>query len=246
MANLISQVTPLGQSSDYGFRASAVQYGTCPTGAGTGTKAVTCASFTSDYLTEGSIVAVKFSTTNSAAVANLKLNVNSTGEKPIKYIYNGTLSNLPAVDYLKANQIYLFYYDGTNWVMLLNYDTNDVSSLTVTSANNTAAFGSTVTVGTVNGTDLKFTMPANPNTNTDTLVTQTVTTTDATYEVLFSESADNTTHTETARKNNNLTFNPSTGNLTVTKINNVALGSSPKFTDTIISVAPVNDNNTLS
>ena len=160
MANLISQMTPLGLNADYGFRASAVQYGTSSTAAGTADKAVTCASFTSNYLTEGSIVAVKFSNTNTAAVANLKLNVQSTGAKAIKYIYNGTLSNLPAVDYLKANQIYLFYYDGINWVTLLNYDTNDVNSLSVTSNNNTAAFGSAVTVGTVKGTDLKFTMPS--------------------------------------------------------------------------------------
>ena len=61
MANLISQITPIGQTTDYGFRASAVQYGTSSTGAGTAEKAVTCASFTSNYLIEGSIVAVKFS-----------------------------------------------------------------------------------------------------------------------------------------------------------------------------------------
>lgn len=69
------------------------------------------------------------------------------------------------------------------------------------------------------------------NTNTDTLVTQTATTTSANYEVLFSATADNTTRTETARKNSNLTFNPSTGNLSVTQINGVTVGSSPKFTD---------------
>lgn len=69
------------------------------------------------------------------------------------------------------------------------------------------------------------------NTNTDTLVTQTATTTSANYEVLFSATADNTTRTEGARKNSNLTFNPSTGNLNVTQINGVTVGSSPKFTD---------------
>lgn len=36
----------------------------------------------------------------------------------------------------------------------------------VSSSNNTASWGSAVTVGTVGGTDLKFTMPSNPNTNT--------------------------------------------------------------------------------
>ena len=63
------------------------------------------------------------------------------------------------------------------------------------------------------------------NTDYDTSVTQTATTTSADYEVLFSSTADNTTRTEGARKNSNLKFNPSTGNLTVTKIN----GNTPTF-----------------
>jgi hypothetical protein len=74
-------------------------------------------------------------------------------------------------------------------------------------------------------------MPANPNTDTNTKVTQTATTTSADYEVLFSETADNTTRTEGARKNTNLKFNPSTGNLQATQLNGVTIGSSPKFTD---------------
>lgn len=40
----------------------------------------------------------------------------------------------------------------------------------VSSANNTASWGSAVVVGTVGGTDLKFTMPANPNTTPVTSV----------------------------------------------------------------------------
>ena len=51
---------------------------------------------------------------------------------------------------------------------------------------------------------------------TDTLVTQTPTTTNANYELLFSATADNTARTETTRKNSNLIFNPSTGRMTVT------------------------------
>ena len=54
-------------------------------------------------------------------------------------------------------------------------------------------------------------------TDTNNAVEQTVTTANANYEVLFSVTADNTTRTEGARKNSNLTFNPSTGTLT-TKI----------------------------
>ena len=67
---------------------------------------------------------------------------------------------------------------------------------------------------------------------TDENVTQTATNTNTDYEVLFSGTDDNTTRTEGTRKNSNLKFNPSTGNLKTTKINGVALGDSPKFTDT--------------
>lgn len=44
--------------------------------------------------------------------------------------------------------------------------------------------------------------------NTDTKVTQTATTTNSYYEVLFSETADNTTRTEGARKTSTLSYNP--------------------------------------
>lgn len=71
----------------------------------------------------------------------------------------------------------------------------------------------------------------------DTKVTQTETTTNSTYELLFSETADNTTRTEGARKSSNLKFNPSTGNLQVTQLNGVTIGSTPKFTDTIYTAS---------
>lgn len=67
--------------------------------------------------------------------------------------------------------------------------------------------------------------------SSDEKVKQTPTSTDADYEILFSESASNLTKTEGARKYSNLKFNPSTGNLQTTKINGVNLTSSPKFTD---------------
>lgn len=67
--------------------------------------------------------------------------------------------------------------------------------------------------------------------SSDEKVKQTPTSTDADYEILFSESASNLTKTEGARKYSNLKFNPSTGNLQTTKINGVTLTSSPKFTD---------------
>lgn len=63
---------------------------------------------------------------------------------------------------------------------------------------------------------------------TDNKVTQTATTTNANYEILFSETADNTTRTEGTGKTNKLQFNPSTELLTVTKekIANTAYGVS--------------------
>ena len=51
--------------------------------------------------------------------------------------------------------------------------------------------------------------------NTDTLVTQTNTTGDASYRLLLSESANDTTETKTARKSTKLQFNPSSGKLTL-------------------------------
>lgn len=74
-------------------------------------------------------------------------------------------------------------------------------------------------------------MPANPN--VDTKVTQTADdSTNSNFEVIMSNTADNTTRTETTRKSSKLKFNPSTGNLQATQLNGVTIGSSPKFTDT--------------
>lgn len=120
-------------------------------------------------------------------------------------------------------------------------------------ATRTLAFGGTFKIpsitydaqGHVTSTDtITLTMPANPNTNN--AVTQTATSTNADYEVLFSVTADNTTRTEGARKNSNLKFNPSTGNLTVTQINGVTVGSTPKFTDTVTTVTTSGSGNAIT
>ena len=65
---------------------------------------------------------------------------------------------------------------------------------------------------------------------TDENVTQTVTTTNENFEILFSGTADNTTRTEGARKNSNLTFNPSTGVLTATKFVGALSGNATSAT----------------
>ena len=69
--------------------------------------------------------------------------------------------------------------------------------------------------------------------NTDTKVTQSLSTTNGDYPVILK---NNTTATDSPTSTTNyaaaVKVNPSTGNLTVTKINGVAVGTSPKFTDT--------------
>ena len=74
---------------------------------------------------------------------------------------------------------------------------------------------------TAGGSTYLFTTPS--DNNTDTLVTQTNTTGNADYRVLFSENANDTTQTVTARKNTNFKYNPSTGNVMATKFNNLTL-----------------------
>ncbi len=99
-----------------------IWYAECPTAAGTADKVATITPATTEFsLVAGSIVVVKFSATNSAAVANLTLNVNGTGAKSIKRY--GT-TNLAAVGNLTAGQAIQFTYDGTNWLFTGHVDTN--------------------------------------------------------------------------------------------------------------------------
>ena len=99
-------------------------YGTCSSAAAATEKAVTCSEFTANDLVAGTMINVKFDATNSGAVASLTLNVNGTGAKSIKYIYNNELTNIPAVGYLLKNNMYTFRYDGTYWVVQLMYNSN--------------------------------------------------------------------------------------------------------------------------
>ena len=71
--------------------------------------------------------------------------------------------------------------------------------------------------------------------NTDTKVTQTATTTNANYEILFSETADNTTRTEAARKTSGLKFNPSTNGLQLSSAVTLQYNSTTKSLDFIFA-----------
>ena len=106
-------------------------------------------------------------------------------------------------------------------------------AVTVSSSNNTASFGSAVTVGTVGGIDLKFTMPSNPN--TDTKVNQSSTTTSNWRKIILSYQ-DSATAEAAVATNTNVVYGavgvevqPSTGTLKATVLrsagNNLYIGS---------------------
>lgn len=117
-----------------------IYYGTSSSAAADTTKVVVCNDFTAADLKAGAAILVTFNTTNSAAVGDLMLNVNSTGAKKIQYINNGTRGNLSSAGYLKASTTYLFVYDGTYWLVYFNYNTTYSS---MTEAEITAGTGTT-------------------------------------------------------------------------------------------------------
>lgn len=165
--------------------AAITHYGTCSTTASTAAKTVALTNFT---LVTGARIAVKFTVTNTATSPTL--NVNSTGAKAI--MYRGAAISK---GYLEAKRVYEFVYDGTNWELIgdINTDTNTK----VTSAANhyapaedtsaaLSADASSTTAATWNSTSLvtgvnlardakghvvgvtvdSIKMPANPNSNT--------------------------------------------------------------------------------
>ena len=96
--------------------ASITHFGSCSTAAGTAAKVVSCTGF---VLGTGARITVKFTVTNTAASPTL--NVNGTGAKAIKY-RGSTIST----GYLAANRVYTFIYDGTDYELVgdINTDTN--------------------------------------------------------------------------------------------------------------------------
>lgn len=150
MANDIAKVQlPNGTIAD--IRSNKLPYGQCSTAAATANKTVNIGNaFT---LEAGTTVIVNFSVTNTAAVANLTLNVNSTGAKAIKY-RNG---NLSSADTLAADRTYQFVYDGTYWQLIGDLDTNTAvatgTNSFVTSSSFSWSAGTTPTLGTAIAAD---------------------------------------------------------------------------------------------
>lgn len=97
-------------------------YGTCSTAAATVAKVVSATDF---VLETGAKIIVKFTVTNTAD--NPTLNVNSTGAKPI--FYRGAAITK---GYLANKRVYTFVYDGTNYELVGDVDTNTNTSVTAT------------------------------------------------------------------------------------------------------------------
>ncbi len=115
-------------------RLSNIWYGTCSTAASTAAKVVTCSDFT---LTDGAVVLVRFTNTNTAAAANLTLNVNSTGAKAVKIFQNAALVNsvYNGAIYAGAVMLCYYYHVGTTEYWVLDTNTNSY----VTYSNTTTA-----------------------------------------------------------------------------------------------------------
>jgi hypothetical protein len=119
-------------------------YNTCSTAAGTAAKTVSAGTFS---LETGAMVVVKFTVTNTAASPTL--NVSSTGAKAI--YYNGAAISK---DYLKANKVYQFIYDGSYWQLVGDVDTDKYHTPSYTStpsATTTGGSNSNIKVATGTG-----------------------------------------------------------------------------------------------
>lgn len=145
--------------------ADRFNYGTCSTAAATADKTVACTGFAGGI---GSEITVKFTVTNT--VANPTLNVNSTGAKPI-YYRGATIS----AGYLAANRTYTFRFNGTQYELVGDVNTN-ITYSNMTAATASAAGKSGLVPAPAAGAQSKFLRGDGTwqtPTNTDTKVTVT-------------------------------------------------------------------------
>lgn len=131
--SLVTKRTIDGVSFD--GSANITHFGTCSTAADTAAKVVSVTGFT---LATGAEVTVQFTVTNTAASPTL--NVNGTGAKAIVY-RNAAIS----AGYLAANRVYKFVYDGTNYELIGDINTDTKYSAATTSKAGIVQLNDTVT-----------------------------------------------------------------------------------------------------
>jgi hypothetical protein len=165
------------EQSGGGDSGSKIYVGTCTTAAATAAKVVTVETFPLDGNGKplvGTMIAVKFSATNSAT--NMTMNVNDTGASSIWY---NTAVISAATSYVSSAGRYTYYmWDGTYWVWVnTGYEANDNSLAYQVRTNNTSRYLSDF----VSRYRLLFTsadgskwVPANTSTNTTTTAAKAV------------------------------------------------------------------------
>ena len=127
--------------------ADIVHYAECSTAASTVAKTVSLTGFN---LVTGARIAIKFTVTNTASSPTL--NVGGTGAKSI--VYRGSAVSAGV---LASNRVYEFIYDGTNWVLIGDLDTNTTYSAGagLTLSGTQFKHSNSVTAGTAKGDDTK-------------------------------------------------------------------------------------------
>ena len=113
-----------------------------------------------------------------------------------------------------TSKLYAVGVDANNKLCVSVPWTDNNTTYTFTNKAATLAWGSSVTIATVGGTNITATLPANPN--SDTKVTQTVTTTNANYPLLFAPSGQKANTTTTSYFNTGIYANASTKSLYAT------------------------------
>lgn len=143
-----------------------VTYCTCSTAAGTAAKVVTIDSGDTNWvLRKGSIIAVKFTNTNTAS--NVTLNVNNTGAKSVYYNTSVNTGNSNSI-FGYANRVVFYLYDGTNWVWISD-SRHDGNDNTYTTAYCSTAAGTAAKTASMSGyvlTANRYTVLTITNANT--------------------------------------------------------------------------------
>lgn len=153
-----------------------VAYGTCSTAAATAAKAVTLSGNSQWSLTNGSIIMVSF--TNSNTAENVTINVNGTGAYPIWY-NNAEYTSTGTAYTGYAGRVTTYMFNGTHYVWIASsYDSNTTYTnvklghgyaTCSTAAATTAKVGTlsnyTLTTGGIVAVKFTYAVPANATLN---------------------------------------------------------------------------------
>lgn len=122
--------------------------GTCTTAAATAAKVATVNGGLFFPLVNGTTVVLYFSYTNSAAVADVTLNVNNTGAKHVVKLRNGNREYMSSYDCMRAGAACMFTYSDGYW-WLMNSDSDHTYTLPSAMSQSEANTGTATTARTI-------------------------------------------------------------------------------------------------